>query len=35
MSLVHSRAVEPDPGAEAIFNGWSWGQKLLDGGAGA
>jgi len=35
MSLVRSRTVEPDPGAEAILDGWSRGQKLLDGGTGA
>jgi len=35
MSPVRSRVVEPDPGAEAILNGWSRGQKLLDGVAGA
>ena len=33
-SRLRSRTVEPDPGAEAILNGWSRGQKLLDG-AGA
>jgi len=24
-----------EAGAEAIFNGWSWGQKILNGGTGA
>jgi len=32
---VRSRAEESDPGAEAILNGWSRSQKLVDVGARA